>query len=341
MIKISTNPGESVSVYLLILRSGLQMPNSQEKAEIDKVVTEYLKLVSLEIKLDSQLSKEEKDRRIKEKKDAILSKGYSKRYKKACEGILKQFKKIDDFLVSRIFGFKGVDGTKKTDIILEMMSREKEWLTKVENINSNEKRTYNMYYTKWERGYLLNDYYDRLTYSLRILDDIVNRTFTKLEKEEKEKFKEKVETSTIARKYKNIRGLPFQTKWSFFFDNIKSLFVKDSLIVNPTTFNTKETSKTLDSIQENIKKTYNNYRNPESHGKYRAGYARFTDYETDENVASVEHVVITLLEQNHNDIVTLFKSNVASAEFAQLVEKAKEHEESEQEANRKKMRVSN
>lgn len=313
----------------------------KSEAEIDKKVDDYLALFYLKLKHSSKLSKEEKERYFEEEKTTMSRMGYSKKFKKATEYIQEQKRIRENFLVSRIFELKNATDAQKNEEIIKFMKRETEWFAKVENINSNEQRTYSTYYTYWKRGYLLEDSYERLTNSLRILDDIVNRTFTKLEKEEKEKFKEKVETSTIARKYKNIRGLPFQTKWSFFFDNIKSLFVTDSLIANPTTFNTKETSKTLDSIQENIKKTYNNYRNPESHGKYRAGYARFTDYETDENVASVEHVVITLLEQNHNDIVTLFKSNVASAEFAQLVEKAKEHEESEQEANRKKMRVSN
>lgn len=83
------------------------------KAEIDNVVTQYLKFFSLEVKLDSQLSKEEKDRRIKEEKDAILSMGYSKRFKKADKGIRNQLKKRADFLASRIFGFKNVDDTKK------------------------------------------------------------------------------------------------------------------------------------------------------------------------------------------------------------------------------------
>lgn len=280
---------------------------------------EYIKFRMDEIHNNPRFTAQKKEDNIFDLVQNV-SKWNDKKFQKK---VYEYFGKLNEKLINiLVTGSPGVDGGKvSNEIKADLVKRYFEFNEKIAVIRHDNLFAYNKYIDLWKNAYILNDNSQRLTNSLKVLDNVIMSCFAVLCKKIAEQKVEDVFMNENMSKEEEIERIfhelyddkesdsltkkTFRKKSYHFFTQLKDSKKTVGMA------NYKEVQNKVALIQD----YFSEYRNPFEHGAYRTDDENTKELENNiESVEMIEDALIDMLKEDLTTFVLDQEFNIAAFE---------------------------
>lgn len=291
-----------------------------DSKQLLKKKKDYIEIRSIEIYSNKSIDIEEKAQRIEILKQKVLNwskEKFDKKSEKYMDRLLNKLA-VDFFRVHSDLDINETDikdDSKMLSVLKIIMTRRNDFGQRLTGIRKDNFHDYAYYINLWLTAYSIENNIQRITNSLKILDNMILRSlmpvYLKLAKKNNWFINEKLLEE-------NLRNKAFRLKVTYFYQQL----LKGEK-VSPIDKNQKNNDyEQLRTNLELINSYFSKFRNPVEHGAYRKDNELLETLKSDNNaVESLENLVFDLLRQDSTKLSSEYNFDIKALEEILLYKK--------------------